>query len=93
MFNHAAVSLPRRLEPWLRLVLVTPEMHRTHHSEVRAETDSCYGFCLPWWDQLFGSYRAAPAAGEAVVIGVEGWRGGEQQRLDRLLLQPARSAP
>jgi len=93
MFNHAAIRLPPRLERWLRLVVVTPEMHRTHHSEVRAETDSCYGFCLPWWDRLFGSYRAAPAAGEAVVIGVEGWRGGEQQRLDRLLLQPARSAP
>jgi sterol desaturase/sphingolipid hydroxylase (fatty acid hydroxylase superfamily) len=93
MFNHAAIRLPPGLERWLRLVVVTPEMHRTHHSEIRAETDSCYGFCLPWWDRLFGSYRAAPAAGEAVVIGVEGWRGQEQQRLDRLLLQPARSAP
>jgi hypothetical protein len=69
---------------------MTPEMHRTHHSEVRAETDSCYGFCLSWWDRLFGSYRAAPAAGEGVVIGVAGWRAPEQQRLDRLLLQPMR---
>jgi sterol desaturase/sphingolipid hydroxylase (fatty acid hydroxylase superfamily) len=93
MFNHAAISLPARLERWLRLVVVTPEMHRTHHSEVRAETDSCYGFCLPWWDRLFGSYRAAPAAGEAVVIGVDGWREERHQRLHRLLLQPARSAP
>lgn len=93
MFNHAAIRLPPRLERWLRWVVVTPEMHRTHHSEVRAETDSCYGFCLPWWDRLFRSYRAAPAAGEAVVIGVEGWRGERQQRLGRLLLQPARSAP
>lgn len=90
MFNHAAIRLPVRLERWLRLVLVTPEMHRTHHSEVRAETDSCYGFCLPWWDHLFGSYRAAPAAGEGVVIGVAGWREPAQQRLDRLLLQPLR---
>ena len=64
MFNHAAIRLPKRLEAALRLVLVTPDMHRTHHSEVRAETDSCYGFCLPWWDRIFGSYRAAPAAGE-----------------------------
>jgi sterol desaturase/sphingolipid hydroxylase (fatty acid hydroxylase superfamily) len=92
MFNHAAIRLPPRLEPWLRLLVVTPEMHRTHHSEVLAETHSCFGFCLPWWDRLFGSYRAAPAAGEAVVIGVEGWREASQQRLDRLLVQPARSA-
>ncbi|MCB4823833.1 sterol desaturase family protein [Roseicella aerolata] len=90
MFNHAAISLPPGLERALRLVLVTPEMHRTHHSEARAETDSCYGFCLSWWDRLFGSYRAAPAAGEGVVIGVAGWRAPEQQRLDRLLLQPMR---
>jgi sterol desaturase/sphingolipid hydroxylase (fatty acid hydroxylase superfamily) len=93
MFNHAAIRLPPRLERLLRLVVVTPEMHRTHHSEVPAETDSCFGFCLPWWDRLFGSYRAEPAAGEAVVIGVAGWRAPTQQRLDRLLLQPVRAAP
>lgn len=94
MFNHAAIRLPPRIEPWLRLVLVTPEMHRTHHSEVPAETDSCYGFCLPWWDRIFGSYRAAPAAGEGVVIGVRGWRDAAEQRLDRLLVQPLlRDAP
>lgn len=92
MFNHAAIALPPRLERALRLVLVTPDMHRTHHSEVRAETDSCYGFCLPWWDRIFASYRAAPAAGEAVVIGVRDWRAAPEQRLDRLLLQPLRGA-
>lgn len=93
MFNHAAIRLPPRIEPWVRAVLVTPEMHRTHHSEVPAETDSCYGFCLSWWDRLFGSYRAAPAAGEGVVIGVRGWRDAPQQRLDRLLVQPLRTEP
>ncbi|TDH63711.1 sterol desaturase family protein [Dankookia rubra] len=93
MFNHAAIALSPRMEAALRLVLVTPDMHRTHHSEVRAETDSCYGFCLPWWDRLFGSYRAAPAAGEAVVIGVEGWRTPAEQRFGRLLLQPLSQAP
>ncbi|MBY0332635.1 MAG: sterol desaturase family protein [Acetobacteraceae bacterium] len=90
MFNHAAIRLPPRIEPLVRAVLVTPEMHRTHHSEIRAETDSCYGFCLSWWDRIFGSYVAAPAAGEAVVIGVAGWRDPAQQRLDRLLVQPLR---
>ena len=93
MFNHAAIRLPPQLERGLRLGLVTPDMHRTHHSEVRAETDSCYGFCLPWWDRLFGSYRAAPAAGEGVVIGVMGWRAPGEQRLDRLLLQPLLGEP
>ena len=93
MFNHAAIRLPQRLDRALRLVLVTPAMHRTHHSEVPAETDSCFGFCLPWWDSLFHSYRAAPAAGEAVVLGVPGWRAAPQQRLDRLLLQPVRGEP
>ena len=91
MFNHAAIRLPPRLESRLRLVLVTPEMHRTHHSEAKAETDSCYGFCLSWWDRIFGSYVPAPAAGEGVVIGVPGWRAVEEQRLDRLLLQPLRA--
>jgi sterol desaturase/sphingolipid hydroxylase (fatty acid hydroxylase superfamily) len=93
LFNHAAIALPPRLERALRLVLVTPDMHRTHHSELPAKADSCYGFCLPWWDRLFDSYRAAPAAGEGVVIGVAGWRAATEQRLGRLLLQPLRLTP
>ena len=89
LFNHADIRIPQRVERWLRLIVVTPDMHRTHHSEVRAETDSCFGFCLPWWDHLFGSYRAAPAAGlDRAVIGVPGFRDSAEQRLDRLLLQP-----
>jgi sterol desaturase/sphingolipid hydroxylase (fatty acid hydroxylase superfamily) len=89
MFNHADLRLPPRLDRWLRLVLVTPDMHRTHHSELRAETDSCYGFCLPWWDRLFGTYVARPAAGlDRAVIGVPGLREAREQRLDRLLAQP-----
>lgn len=79
MFNHAVIRLPASLEPWLRPVDVTQEMRRTHHSEVRAETNS--------------GYRVAGAAGGALVIGVEGWRDERQRRLDRLPLQPARSAP
>ena len=71
--------------------LVTPEMHLTHHSEAKAETNSCYGFCLSWWDRIFGTYRAAPAAGlDGVVLGVPGYRAAPDQRLDRLLLQPLR---
>jgi sterol desaturase/sphingolipid hydroxylase (fatty acid hydroxylase superfamily) len=72
LFNHANVSLPARLEPWVRGVLVTPDMHRIHHSVVRRERDSNYGFCLSLWDRLFGSYTPAPQ-GE-LDIGLAGWR-------------------
>src|SRR5215470_9125266 len=63
IFNHANVAMPAILDRVLRLVLVTPDMHRVHHSIVRRETDSNFGFNLPWWDRLFGTYRAAPQAG------------------------------
>jgi sterol desaturase/sphingolipid hydroxylase (fatty acid hydroxylase superfamily) len=86
MFTHANVRLPPRLEPWLRRLVVTPEMHRVHHSIVRAETDSNFGFNLACWDRLFGTYRPAPTAGDAFEIGIEDFRG--EQRLDRLLVQP-----
>ena len=64
MFNHSNVALPPRLEPVARWLVVTPQMHQVHHSVVRAETDSNFGFNLPWWDRLFGTYRAEPAAGD-----------------------------
>src|SRR5207302_3183528 len=63
VFNHANVSMPRWLDRALRLILVTPDMHRVHHSIERRETDSNFGFNVPWWDRLFGTYRDAPAAG------------------------------
>jgi sterol desaturase/sphingolipid hydroxylase (fatty acid hydroxylase superfamily) len=72
MFNHANVALPAWLEPWVRRVLVTPDMHRIHHSVIQAERDSNYGFCLSVWDRLFGTYRAAPR-GE-LDIGLAAWR-------------------
>jgi sterol desaturase/sphingolipid hydroxylase (fatty acid hydroxylase superfamily) len=72
MFNHSNVSLPAWLEPWVRGVLVTPDMHRVHHSVVEAERNSNYGFCLSVWDRLLGTYRAEPA-GE-LDIGLADWR-------------------
>jgi len=72
MFNHANASLPRRLEPWVRGLLVTPDMHRIHHSVLDAERNSNYGFCLSWWDRLLGTYTAAPR-GE-LDIGLAAWR-------------------
>ena len=72
MFNHANVSLPAWLEPWVRRVLVTPDMHRTHHSVIEAERNSNYGFCLSVWDRWLGTYTPAPK-GE-LDIGLLGWR-------------------
>jgi sterol desaturase/sphingolipid hydroxylase (fatty acid hydroxylase superfamily) len=91
MFNHGNVRLPGRLDSVLRWIVVTPEMHRVHHSVVPRETNSNFGFNLPWWDRLFGTYRAQPAAGhEGMTIGIEQFRDPRELRLDRMLLQPFR---
>jgi len=75
MFNHGNVRLPRRLDAVLRWFMVTPDMHRVHHSIERRETDSNFGFNLPWWDRLFGTYRAQPQAGhERMQIGLSLFR-------------------
>ncbi len=91
MFNHANLRLPAGLDRGLRWIVVTPDMHRVHHSIVRQETNSNFGFNLPWWDRLFGTYRAQPAAGhEAMTIGIEQFRSPGEQRFDRMLTQPFR---
>ena len=75
MFNHSNVSLPGSLDRILRLIVVTPDMHRVHHSIEDDETNSNFGFNLPWWDRLFGTYRAQPRAGhEAMTIGIRTFR-------------------
>jgi len=71
MFSHGNVRLKGWLDRWLRLVLVTPDMHRVHHSAIVTETNSNFGFNLPWWDYLFGTYRRQPSAGhKAMTIGL-----------------------
>jgi sterol desaturase/sphingolipid hydroxylase (fatty acid hydroxylase superfamily) len=93
MFNHGNVRLPGRADRILRWLVVTPEMHRVHHSILRQETDSNFGFNLPWWDRLFRTYRAQPEAGhEGMTIGIEQFRDPGELRLDRMLLQPVREA-
>lgn len=93
MFNHGNVRLPERLERVLRWIVVTPEMHRVHHSVAPRETNSNFGFSLPWWDRLFGTYRPQPAAGhERMTIGIEQFRDTSELRLDRMLLQPLRGS-
>lgn len=91
MFSHGNVRLPPRLDAALRRVIVTPDMHRVHHSALREETDSNYGFCLSAWDRLFGTYRPEPRLGqEGFTIGIETFRDPAELRLDRLLTQPFR---
>ncbi len=71
MFNHANARMPLAIDRWLRLVLVTPDMHRVHHSLRPDETMRNFGFNLPWWDRWFGTYKAEPDAGhDAMVIGL-----------------------
>ncbi len=91
LFNHANLKLPTRIEAILRLFVVTPDMHRVHHSTDRVETDSNFGFNVPWWDRLFGTYRAQPKAGHrGMEIGIERFRTRRDLWLDRLLTQPWR---
>jgi sterol desaturase/sphingolipid hydroxylase (fatty acid hydroxylase superfamily) len=75
MFNHANVRLPARIDRVLRLFVVTPDMHRVHHSVEDDETNSNFGFNLPWWDRLFGTYRDQPRGGhEGMTIGINTFR-------------------
>jgi sterol desaturase/sphingolipid hydroxylase (fatty acid hydroxylase superfamily) len=91
LFNHGNVALPARLDRVLRWLIVTPDMHRVHHSIRAPETNSNYGFNLPWWDRLFGTYRAQPEAGHrAMTIGISQFRDPREQRLDHMLTQPFR---
>jgi sterol desaturase/sphingolipid hydroxylase (fatty acid hydroxylase superfamily) len=93
LFNHANLRLPGVLDRVLRWLVVTPDMHRVHHSILRAETDSNFGFNLSWWDRLFGTYRAQPAAGhDGMTVGIPLFRDPGELRLDRMLLQPFRRA-
>jgi sterol desaturase/sphingolipid hydroxylase (fatty acid hydroxylase superfamily) len=92
MFNHSNVRMPAWLDRVLRWIVVTPDMHRVHHSIVARETNSNFGFNLPWWDRLFGTYRDQPAGGhETMTIGIEQFREPVEQRLDRMLTQPFRA--
>lgn len=92
MFNHANVRLPGWLDRVVRLVLVTPDMHRVHHSVLRREHDTNYGFALSLWDRLFGTYTDQPESGhEGMTIGLTEYQSEQPGRLDWSLLLPFRS--
>jgi sterol desaturase/sphingolipid hydroxylase (fatty acid hydroxylase superfamily) len=90
-FNHGNIRIPMYVDRALRLFVVTPDMHRVHHSILPGEMNSNFGFSLPWWDHLFGTYRAQPEGGhEDMTIGINAFREPTDQRLDNMLMQPLR---
>ena len=89
MFSHSNVRLPVRIDGVLRWFVVTPDMHRLHHSVIIRETNSNYGFNLPWWDRLLGTYKDQPAEGhEGMIIGLAQFRDPKRLTLPRLLALP-----
>lgn len=90
MFNHSNVRLPLALDRLIRLLIVTPDMHRVHHSRYAHETNSNFGFNLSVWDRLFGTYRAQPDDGHTgMAIGIDTFRDSARcTHLHRLLLMP-----
>jgi sterol desaturase/sphingolipid hydroxylase (fatty acid hydroxylase superfamily) len=94
MFNHANLRLPARLERALRVLVVTPDMHRVHHSVVPAETNANFGFNLSCWDRIFSTYIAQPQAGhDGMTIGLPEFQAPSVQRIDSMLLQPWEKTP
>jgi sterol desaturase/sphingolipid hydroxylase (fatty acid hydroxylase superfamily) len=90
-FNHSNVKLPKVLDTLIRLVFVTPDVHRVHHSSLEEETNSNYGFNLTLWDKLFKTYTAQPKLGHLnMEIGLKEFRSPKENRLDKLLTQPFR---
>ena len=89
MFNHSNIFIPLKLDRLIRLLIVTPDMHRVHHSVILRETDSNYGFTLSWWDRLLGTYRAQPAKGhQGMTIGLSRFLDEKRQTLLWLLALP-----
>jgi len=91
LFNHGNLRIPVDIDRWLRLVLVTPDMHRVHHSIFPRETDSNFSFNLPWWDRLLGTYRDQPRDGHiGMAIGLKEFREAGRLGLVYLLMLPFR---
>ncbi len=89
MFNHGNINLPTVIDKGLRLIVVTPDMHRVHHSVIPHETNSNFGFNLPWWDRIFGTYQAQPEKGHIDMdIGLPDYRDDAKTGLWTLLVIP-----
>jgi sterol desaturase/sphingolipid hydroxylase (fatty acid hydroxylase superfamily) len=89
MFNHGNFFIPLKLDRVLRLTVVTPDMHRVHHSVFPNETNSNFGFNLPWWDRLLGTYRAQPMRGhDGMTIGLNQFRDPSRLTLPWMIVMP-----
>jgi sterol desaturase/sphingolipid hydroxylase (fatty acid hydroxylase superfamily) len=89
MFNHGNIKIPLSFDHVIRMVLVTPDMHRVHHSVVARETNSNYGFSFSWWDRLLGTYIAQPQDGhDKMRIGLNGYHDNRSLKLSALLAMP-----
>jgi len=89
LFNHSNIYIPPALDRIIRLLIVTPDMHRVHHSVILKENNSNYGFTLSWWDRIFGTYQAQPVKGHhEMVIGIPGFLESGNQKLTWLLALP-----
>lgn len=89
MFNHSNLKLPKPVDRWLRRLIVTPDMHRVHHSTDHVEANRNFGFFLPWWDRAFGLYQAQPKEGHSEMeIGQDDWRTAQDQSIWALIIQP-----
>lgn len=89
MFNHGNLNIPQAVDRLIRLLIVTPDMHRVHHSVIIKETNSNYGFNFPWWDRIFGTYRAQPEAGhQQMKIGLNGYNELKYLQLLPMLITP-----
>jgi sterol desaturase/sphingolipid hydroxylase (fatty acid hydroxylase superfamily) len=89
MFNHSNIQIPVSIDHWLRWFIVTPDMHRVHHSVDKIETNSNYGFNIPWWDRIFRTYRPQPSEGHTKMkIGLNEFQGDKVVFLNWLLVQP-----
>ena len=89
MFNHGNLYIPLGIDRILRLMVVTPDMHRVHHSVFPSETNSNFGFNLPWWDRLMGTYRAQPTKGhDGMTIGLNQFRDPARLTLPRIIALP-----
>lgn len=94
LFNHSNIKLPKNLDRLLRLIIVTPDMHRVHHSTLPKETNSNFGFNLPWWDWLFKTYKAQPQEGHLNMnIGLKDFPEGQKLTLLKLLTLPFNKRP